>query len=525
MTLVSPENRSRKGVRMSQENQRPNIVLILVDDMGHSDIGCYGGETDTPHIDQLAEDGLRFSQFYNTARCCPTRASLLTGLHPHQTGIGGMTNTPRDERDVETTPRGYHGFLNRDCVTTAEVLKEAGYHTYMAGKWHLGYHRQERWPLQRGFERYYGIISGASSYFRPQPPRGLTLDNARVGPEGDNYYTTDAFTDYAIRYIEEQKDDSPFFLYLAYNAPHWPLHAKEEDIKKFVGRYRCGWDELRKQRLKRMVEMGLIKAEWGLSPRDPGARAWDELTDEQKEQLDYRMAVYAAQIHCVDYNIGSVVETLREMDQFDNTLILFLSDNGGCAEPYKDLGGGDFEDINNPEKWGAISYGQGWANASNTPFRLFKVWVNEGGISTPLIAHWPDVIKGQEGQITHDVGYLIDVMPTILEITGAEYPDEYNGHNIQALEGRSLAPAFEGDRLEPHEWMFWEHVGHCAVRHGKWKGLQEFSTEEWELYDMESDRCELNNLAEEHPEIVKHIADKWHEWSKTHSVVPKHEPG
>lgn len=503
------------------KDQRPNIVLILVDDMGHSDIGCYGGEIDTPCIDQLAADGLRFGQFYNTARCCPTRASLLTGLHPHQTGIGGMTNSPQNERDVETTPRGYHGFLNRSCVTIAEVLKEAGYHTYMSGKWHLGYHKKERWPLQRGFERYYGIISGASSYFKPHPPRGLTLDNEHIDPEGENYYTTDAFTDYAIRYIEEQEDDNPFFLYLAYNAPHWPLHAKEEDIKKFVGRYTCGWDELRKQRHKRMIEMGLVKEEWGLSPRDSGARAWDELTDEQKTQLDYRMAVYAAQIHCVDYNVGRVVETLKKNGQLDNTLILFLSDNGGCAEPYKDLGGGDFKDINNPEKWGAISYGQGWANASNTPFRLFKVWVNEGGMSTPLIAHWPDIIEKQDCRINHDASYLLDIMPTILEISGAEYPTQYSNHNIPQLEGRSLAPAFGGDSLIPHEWMFWEHVNHCAVRHGKWKALQEFGAEEWELYDMEADRCELNNLAEVHPEILKKISDKWHEWSRTHAVVPK----
>ncbi len=499
----------------------PNIVLILVDDMGHSDIGCYGGEIDTPCIDQLAEDGLRFGQFYNTARCCPTRASLLTGLHPHQTGIGGMTNPPNRMRDPENTPYGYMGFLNRDCVTIAELLKEAGYHTYMSGKWHLGYHKQERWPRQRGFERYYGILSGATSYFRPRPPRGLTLDNTHVEPEGDDYYTTDAFTDYAIRFISEQKDDRPFFLYLAHNAPHWPLHAKEEDIRKFTGRYMCGWDELRKQRLKRMVEMGLIKEEWGLSPRDPGARAWDELTDEQKIQLDYRMAVYAAQIHCVDYNAGRLIETLKRIGKFDNTLILFLSDNGGCAEPYTDLGGGEFEDINNPEKMGAISYGQGWANASNTPFRLFKVWVHEGGISTPLIAHWPAVIKSQRGKITHDAAYLLDIMPTILEITGAAYPDEYNGHKIHPLEGRSLAPAFRGEELEPYEWMFWEHVGNGAVRHGKWKAVEDRRVKSWELYNLESDRCEVNNLAEEHPEIVKQLSDRWYQWAKRCYVLPK----
>jgi arylsulfatase len=497
-------------------------VLIMVDDMGYSDIGCYGGEIPTPHIDALAAGGLRFSQFYNTARCCPTRASLMTGLHPHQTGIGGMTNSPKKISDPEKSAYGYTGFLNRDCVTIAEVLRDAGYHTYMAGKWHLGYHQQDRWPLQRGFERFYGIIPGACSYLWPHGDRGITHDNTPVTIEKNSgYYTTDAFTDHAIQFVEEQKDGKPFLLYLAYNAPHWPLHAKEEDISKFVGRHICGWDELRRRRLRRMIEMGLVNPQWGLSPRDGGARAWDELTDEQKKQLDYRMAVYSAQIHCVDYNIGRVVETLKRRGQFDNTLILFLSDNGGCAEPYKDLGGGAFEDINNPDKGGAISYGQGWANASNTPFRLFKVWVNEGGISTPLIAHWPAVITKQRGRITHDVGYLIDIMPTVLDVTGARYPTQYAGRRIHRLEGQSLAPAFKGEPVPQHEWMFWEHMGHCAVRHGKWKALKELRNEKWELYNLETDRCEMNDLAQSEPTLVKQMAERWQAWAERCHVLPK----
>ncbi len=502
--------------------QRPNVILIMVDDMGYSDIGCYGGEIPTPHIDRLGANGLRFSQFYNTARCCPTRASLMTGLHPHQTGIGGMTNSPRKISDLDKSGYGYTGFLNRDCVTMAEVLKDAGYHTYMAGKWHLGYHDKDRWPLQRGFERFYGTISGACSYFWPHGDRSITHDNTPVTIERDSdYYTTDAFTDHAIRFVEEQKDEKPFFLYLAYNAPHWPLHAKEEDIQKFVGKYTEGWDELRRQRFRRMVRMGLMDSRWGLSPRDDGARAWDELTAKQKRQLDYRMAVYAAQIHCADYNICRLVEMLKTRDQLDNTLILFLSDNGGCAEPYKDLGGGKFSDINNPEKGGAISYGQGWANASNTPFRRFKVWVHEGGISTPLIAHWPAGIKGQAGRITHDVGYLIDVMPTVLDVTGARYPKRYKGREIHPLEGRSLAPAFTDGPVRPHEWMFWEHMGHCAVRHGKWKALKELQEDTWELYDLEADRCELTDLAQGHPALVHEMARQWQAWAERCHVLPK----
>ena len=499
---------------------RPNIVIVMVDDMGYSDIGCYGGEIPTPNIDKLADNGLRFSQFYNTARCCPTRASLITGLHPHQTGIGWMTNSPRGataERGVD----GYRGFLNRNCVTMAEVLREAGYHTYMAGKWHLGYHQRDRWPLQRGFDKYYGIIAGASSYFNPQPPRGLTFQNEPVQPEGDGYYTTDAFTEYAIRFVREQTDGRPFFLYLAYNAPHWPLHAKEQDIRKFAGKYAMGWDELRRQRHARQIEMGLVRREWGLSPRDPGVRPWDTLTAEQQKQLDYRMAVYAAQIHCVDYNVGKLVAALKEKDALDDTLLLFLSDNGGCAEPYKDLGGGDFADINNAAKSGAISYGQGWANASNTPFRLFKVWVNEGGISTSLIAHWPQVIREQRGKITGSAGYLIDLMPTVLEATGAEYPSTHNGNWIFPLEGRSLMPAFSTGEVTQHEWMFWEHQNNCAVRHGRWKALQKFGEDNWELYDVIADRNELNNQADSQPELLERMVAKWYDWAWRARALPK----
>lgn len=499
---------------------RPNIVLIMVDDMGFSDIGCYGGEIQTPHIDSLAQNGIRFRQFYNTARCCPTRASLMTGLFPHQTGIGEMTNSPNDERNAEQCAYGYTGFLNRDCVTLAEVLQSGGYHTYMTGKWHLGYHDKDRWPLQRGFERYYGIISGACSYFDPRPPRGLTLDNTPVDPEGENYYTTDAFANYAVRFITEQKDDKPFFLYLAFNAPHWPLHAKEQDIKKYVGKYREGWDQLRQQRHKRMIEMGIVEEKWGLSERDPGVRAWEKLTEEQKKQLDYRMAVYAAQVDCVDQNVGKLLDTLKDINKLDNTLVLFLSDNGGCAEPYKDLGGGKFEDINNPAKNGSISYGQGWANASNTPFRLFKTRVHEGGISTPLIAYWPDTIKSQKGKITNSTGYLIDIMPTLLEVSGASYPEEFKGHKIHATEGISLLPVFKEGKGPEHEWMFWEHINNCAVRHGKWKAIKKLKGD-WELYNLEEDRTEMHNLADQHPDIVKEMDSKWNAWAKDKHVLPK----
>ena len=505
----------------ASEDKRPNIVLIMADDMGFSDLGCYGGEIVTPHLDKLARNGLRFSNFYNGGRCCPTRASLLTGLFPHQTGIGHMTNSPRGPKAMDKGVYGYRGFLNRDCATLAELLREAGYHTYMAGKWHVGYHQKDRWPLQRGFEQYYGIISGACSYFRPQGDRGLTFGNKHVEVKGKNFYTTDAFTDHAIQFVKEQKDDQPFFLYVAYNAPHWPLHAKKADIQKFVGKYREGWDVLRKKRHERQLKMKLFKKHWKLSPRDPKAPAWNTLTEKQKTELDYRMAVYAAQVHCMDYNIGRLVSTLEESGKLDNTLIVFLSDNGGCAEGGI-LGGGDFSNINNPELWGAISYGLVWANLSNVPFRLYKVRVHAGGTCTPLIIHWPARMpQERKGSITHEPGYLLDIMPTALEVAKAKYPTKFKGNKLHPLEGKSLVPIIDEGKRKGHEWMFWEHSGNCAVIHGKWKAIARFGKFDWELYDLETDRTELHNLAQKHPSVVRMLEKGWMNWARTHHVIPR----
>jgi arylsulfatase len=522
LTTAALSPLSASAMTALRPKQQPNIVLIMVDDMGYSDIGCYGSEIPTPNIDRLAQNGLSFNQFYNTARCCPTRASLMTGLHPHQTGIGGMTNTPKKEKDITTTPYGYTGFLNRDCVTIAEVLKGAGYHTYMSGKWHLGYHAKDRWPMQRGFDRFYGINAGACSYFWPHDGRNISYNNEFVEIERDSdYYTTDVFTDYAIKFLNEQKDDNPFFLYLAYNAPHWPLHAKEEDIEKFKGKYSMGWDKLRLQRHAKQLEMGILDKNWKLSDRDPGARPWDQLSKKEQKELAYRMEVYAAQVYAVDYNVGKLIKSLKAQDKLDNTLILFLSDNGGCPEPWTDKGGGKLEDINDPENSGAVSYGQGWANASNTPFRRFKVELHEGGISTPLIAHWPTVVKSQKGKITDAVGYLIDIMPTVLDITGASYPHKYNGNKIHPLNGQSLLPALKTGKVKQHEWMFWEHMDGYAVRWGKYKALKHKDKETWELYDLKTDRTETNDLASQNPEILEKLKTKWLEWANSYHVFPK----
>lgn len=506
--------------------QKPNIILILADDMGFSDIGCFGSEIPTPNLDKLAKNGVRFSQFYNTARCCPTRASLLTGLYQHQTGIGMMAEDPfkkeseKDKNDAGVP--GYRGFLNHQCVTIAEALKPAGYHTYMAGKWHVGMHGEEKWPLQRGFEHYYGILAGACSYLRPEGGRGLTMDNTKLTvPEGE-YYTTDAFTEHAIRMIKEQKDEKPFFLYLAFNAPHWPLQAKKIDYEKFAGKYMKGWDVLREERYQRQKTLTLFDRDIPLSPRDSRVRPWKEVDETQKKESDFRMAVYAAQISCLDQNVGKMVQSLSELKKLDNTLIIFLSDNGACAEPYLEFGGGKFEDINNPALSGAVSYGIGWANLSNTPFNEYKVKSYEGGISAPFIACWPDKMKKTAGQVYHTPAGLTDIMPTILDAAGTKYPKFHtDGTELFPLEGSSLMPAFVSMKDVGHKYMYWEHSGFSAIRKGDWKAYKKVSEKEWELYDLQTDRSEQFNVALKHPGLVKELNDRWDAWANSHQVLPK----
>lgn len=501
--------------------QKPNIVLIMADDMGFSDIGCYGSEIPTPNIDKLAKNGIRLSQFYNTARCCPTRASLMTGLAPHQTGIGHMTEEPGNEAEQHWGTPGYQGHLNKHCVTIAEVLSTAGYHTYMTGKWHLGQIDTSKWPLQRGFEKYYGILSGAASYFKPQGGRGLTSNNTKLSPPTGNYYTTDAFADSAIAFLQQQQDDKPFFLYLTFNAPHWPLHAKPEDIKKFEGLYMKGWDVVRKERFAKQQQAGVLAKETRLSPRDTAVRAWNLLNETEKKDVAHRMAVYAAQVSCMDQNIGKLVYTLEKSGKLNNTLIIFLSDNGACPEPYKELGGGAMTDINDKEKWGAISYGEGWANASNTPYRKWKREMEEGGIHTPFIMYWPaGIAASQRNKILNTPSYLPDVMPTLLSVSGAQYPTTYKDSIIYPLEGRSMSPLFHSDKLDKHNYMFWEHEGNQAVRKGDWKAVKD-RERKWELFNLSVDRTEEKDLAQQHPEILKDMVDKWQEWAVSHFVFPK----
>jgi len=494
------------AIKARKKDDRPNIVLIMADDMGYSDIGCYGGEIHTPNIDRLAAGGLRFSQFYNNSICVPTRASLLTGLYPQQVGVYG--NSPR---------------VMKNCVTLAEVLRAAGYRTLMTGKWHA-----LQIPVERGFDRYFGLCDGCCNYFNPGPrrpgepepgrkktsygyPRRWAIDDKvykPYAPKDPKFYTTDAFTDYALSYLQQYAGEGrPFFLYLAYTAPHYPLHAWPEDIAKYRGKYRIGWDRLRQQRYERQLAMGLIDKRWRLSDRDNAVPSWDDVPD--KDAWDLNMAVYAAMIERMDWNVGRVLEKIRQLGVEDNTLVLFLSDNGGCAESANytpNIPPGPVESYR--------SVGAPWANASNTPFRKYKVWDHEGGISTPLIAYWPKVIKAR-GAITHQIGHIIDIMPTLVDIAGAEYPSSYGSHEVLPTEGHSLLPIFQGKKRQEPEALFWQiQRGRLsrAVRAGRWKLVTTDPKKPWELYDMYADRTETTNLAEKYPDTVKKLARLYQAW-------------
>lgn len=490
---------------------RPNIVIIMADDMGYSDIGAYGGEVHTPHLDALADNGVRFTQFYNAARCCPTRASLLTGLYPHQAGMGAMVSGV----DSEPEPGPYQGYLNDQSVTIAEVLGDAGYRTYMSGKWHVG-EKPEHWPRKRGFDRYFGLISGASSYYElieDQPRvRQMALDDTPWTPPAEGFYMTDAFTDYAVQFLDEhftEHAEEPFFLYLAYTAPHWPLHALPEDIARYEGRYDIGWDSLRAERHDRMQAMGLLDARYELSARSPSIPAWQDA----ETQTDWarRMEVYAAMIDRMDQGIGQVVQALDARDELDNTLIVFLSDNGASSE------GIEGRNLNDPDAavgspGSYVAYKEPWANASNTPFRLYKQWTHEGGIATPLIAHWPAGMP-ETGRVEPQVGHIIDLMATALDVADVPYPETLGGRTIQPLEGRSLAPVFRGEERAGHDVLYWEHIGNRAVRQGPWKLVWDRRVADWELYNLDDDPTELQNLAERYPEQVQQLETLWQDWA------------
>ncbi len=537
---------------------RPSIILIMSDDMGYSDIGCYGGEIETPHLDHLAANGLRFTQFYNTSRCCPTRASLLTGLYPHQAGIGWMMSD-------QSLP-GYRGDLNRNCVTIAEVLKTAGYATFMVGKWHVTPYvnpkdesEKRNWPEQRGFDRYYGIINGASSLW---DPNSLVRHNRLIScvddPEyqpSEPFHLTDAISDNGARFVREQSKSQPFFLYVAYTAAHWPMHARRRDIAKYQGKYDAGYEPIRRARLEKMKRLGVVSPGAELAPV---VGDWESQPDKTWE-ADC-MEVYAAMVDQMDQGIGRILDAVRDTGRWDNTLVFFLQDNGGCAEscgrspdpekrvvraaaptlpPIPKVKVHYFGSVPGQTRDGYpirrdhatpgpadtyIGYGRNWANVSNTPHREYKHWVHEGGISTPLIVHWPAGFATKNG-LRSQPSHLIDLMATCVDVSGATYPSEVAGRSIHRLEGASLVPAFSNQPLN-REHLFWEHEGNRAIRQGDWKLVAKGSMAdrsrpvEWELYNIADDRAEQHNLASTHPQLVKDLQSKWRSYAERTQVLP-----
>ncbi|NEE02440.1 arylsulfatase [Phytoactinopolyspora halotolerans] len=518
---------------------RPDIVVVLADDLGFSDIGCYGGEIETPNLDRVGRAGVRFTQFYSTPRCSPSRAALLTGLHPHQVGIGILTG---DERPFG----GYAGNLSERCVTAAEALGAAGYGTYMSGKWHLAADVENptsAWPTRRGFDRFYGTLAGAGSFYDPKTlTRGETdVHDAEVADP--DFFYTDAITENAVRFIEDHDLDrgsDPLFLYLPYTAPHWPLHAPEGEVARYRGRFDAGWDELRTERMKRLMAQGIIDVSFTMSERDSEVPAWDDVADKEWEAR--RMEVYAAQVTQMDAGIGRVLETLERRGRLENTLFLFLSDNGGCAEelavpepgsprrgprmvPERTRQGasikvGNAANVEPGTEDTFSSYGRHWANLSNTPFREYKHWVHEGGVATPMIVYWPAGL-GTPGSLCTSPRHIVDVMPTFLDVARAEYPAQRGGEPVPPLEGASLVPLLRGEPTQDHE-LFWEHEGNAGLRRGRWKLVRKHA-QPWELYDMSIDRTELNDVAAEHPEIVTRMAAAYEERAQRYGVIPREQ--
>ena len=496
--------------------ERPNILLILCDDLGYSDLGCYGGEIQTPHLDRLAADGMRFTQFYNCAVCVTTRSSLLTGLYPRQ------ARRPR---------------LRSNMLTLGEAMRRAGYATSLTGKWHLGSEAPLR-PIDRGFDEHYGLLDGCCNYFNPakRDPvfynggrfRRFTHNDKPIAEFPEGYYTTDAFSNHAATAIKRlAQNKQPFFVHLCYTAPHFPLHAFAEDIERYRGKYKDGFLAMRERRHARQAELGLFASLPKLSAEedkkgdyryDYDVPDWEELPAAQRRLEQARMETYAAMVDRMDRGIGQVLAALDESGVADNTVVMFLSDNGGCAtwpngRPGQEEGFVEYnKDIPVGDGRGYEFVGKGWGWAQNAPFRQFKTWCYEGGIATPMIVRWPAEVA--RGSITHQVGHIIDFMPTLLELAQSDYPRKFAGNSILPVEGKSLLPVFRGKQRVGHDSLSWELFGNRAIRQGDWKLVWGASEKRWELYDLQADRSETDNLAEKLPERVMAMARDWEAWRK-----------
>lgn len=474
----------------------PNIVLILCDDMGFSDLGCYGSEIQTPHIDSLAMNGVRFSQFKNTGRSCPSRAALLTGRYQHEAGMGWMTA-------VDEHRPGYRGQISGEFPTIAEVMKSNGYRTYMSGKWHVtvdgAFDKPNgSYPVQRGFDRYYGCLHGGGSYYKPSP---LYNDLTRITELPDDYYYTTAITDSAVSFVRQHPAGEPMFLYVAHYAPHLPLHAPAERIEKCINRYKAGYDVLRKKRFEKQKELGLVPEGMQLPvfDREFGGKrpAWTDLTEEQRRKWTEDMATYAAMIEIMDDGIGELVEAVRQKGILDNTVFLFLSDNGATNE-------GGF-------------LGQLMADLSNTPYRSYKQWCFQGGTSTPFILTYGDAARNKmKGKLCNQPSHIIDILPTCMELASARYPAEYNHSDFPGI---SLLPAVQGKKLRERT-LYFEHQSSCAIISGNWKLVRANRNEAWELIDLDNDPFETKDLSSRYPQKRSELEKKWDEWAKAHKVFP-----
>ena len=493
------------SVLAKDNHSRPNIIVIVCDDMGFSDLGCYGGEIETPNLDALAAGGLRFTDFHNNAKCSETRASLLTGLWHQQS----------------------KNLSKNNYVTLAEVLQTAGYSTLMSGKWHVAHS-----PNKRGFEQYFGFLNGCINFFTGESWEAtekwgtgeteMQLNGVPFKAPKD-FYSTDAFTDYAIEFLDRARSkQQPYFLYLAHNAPHFPLHALPEDIAKYRGKYSQGWDVIRQKRMQNLLSLGIADDNWRLSLRDPKVEPWDELAANQKSFLEPMMEVYAAMVDRLDQNIGRLVANLKANQELDNTLIIFFSDNGAC--PYQRLRNG--VTVPGPAN-SAIAYDARWANMCNTPLRLYKQYAHQGGTLTPMIAHWPAVIN-TPGGLSGFTGHIVDLMPTVVEISGASYPRQFEGRQVLPMEGESLLAALRGNVSNRSKPIFWEFSNNHAIRDGDWKLVAERS-KDWELYHLSKDRTETTNLAKLHPDTVADLAAKYDTWAartgaRLHAKAIKSKP-
>ncbi len=515
------------------QSKATNVIIFLADDLGFSDIGGYGGEIRTPNLDRLAGSGVKLSNFHNTPRCSPSRASLLTGIHPHQTGIGILTGSNAAEG-------GYAGNLNKRCATIAEVLKSNGYITAITGKWHLTNSPNKpngAWPTDRGFDNFFGTLDGCATYFRPGT---LTRGLENVESEADNdpdFFYTDAIATEAAKFIEERPSDKPYFLYVPFTAPHWPLHARVETINSYAGTYDAGWDVIRAKRLERQKSLGIIPKETELSPRDARVLSWEE--EPEKKWQARRMEVYAAMVTEMDTAIGKILDQVEKSNEWDNTIIIFLSDNGACAEalPLDDISEfrraknlistrtrdgrkvvlGNDPDVMPGGEDTYASYGVGWANVSNTPFRLYKRYTHEGGVMSPFIIHWP-AGKLTNGKVNTSTFQLVNVAPTLYDALGVTYPANLNGNALEPLAGGSMLPALQSSDSQSSQ-LWWEHIGNGAIIRGKWKLVRQYDWE-WELYDLTTDRNELKDLSGANPEVVAELSVEWQKLADQYGVIP-----